>query len=226
VPRWLLDREVDESGLAQSPKMQHRLADLLHRALVASLHEGVGPASEAEVSSYLKTHARDFHKPLRIRIFRILLDGEDDAKKLLGELTPDTSIEAFRKLARERSVDRATNERGGDLGFVWPDGSTDVPQVSAEKILYEKALQLQDGEVLREAIPEGKRFAVLWRRGSLPEVKVDESSRELARRALREKQTEEATLALLKKLESRVSSRDDDLLKKLRRNEATLFREP
>jgi hypothetical protein len=52
VPRWLLDREVDESGLAQSPKMQHRLADLLHRALVASLHEGVGPASEAEVSSY------------------------------------------------------------------------------------------------------------------------------------------------------------------------------
>jgi hypothetical protein len=112
------------------------------------------------------------------------------------------------------------------LGFVWPDGSTDVPQVSAEKILYEKALQLQDGEVLREAIPEGKRFAVLWRRGSLPEVKVDESSRELARRALREKQTEEATLALLKKLESRVSSRDDDLLKKLRRDEATLFREP
>lgn len=226
VPRWLLDREVGAKGLREEPSLQHLLGDLLHRALVSSLFEKVGAPSDQGVDAYLKKHARDFEKPLRIRIFRILLDSEQDAKKLLEELKPDTSIETFRKLARDHSVDRATNERGGDLGFVWPDGSTDVPQVSADEVLYARAAELEDGEIAREPISEGPRFAIIWRRGSLPAVRPDEASRELARRALQEEKTEMATMTLLKKLESRVSSRNDDLLGKLRRKEATLFREP
>src|SRR5690606_33712253 len=122
-------------------------------------------------------HEREFVKPLRVRIFRILVKTEQAALEILAKLGATTSISDFRKLARDHSVDKATNERGGDLGFVWPDGSSDVPQVSADPALYAAAIELADGEFSKSPIAEGDHFAVLWRRGSLPATARDDSSR-------------------------------------------------
>jgi hypothetical protein len=174
----------------------------------------------------LKKHERDFEKPLRIRIFRILVSTEEAAKDVLGKLKATTTIADFRKLARDLSIDRATNERGGDLGFVWPDGSTDVPQVSADPALYTAARELVDGEFSKAPVKEGKHFAVLWRRGTLPAQLAEESSRDLARVRLLEENAASAAASLLSQLAKTVVGRDDELLGKLRRPEATLFREP
>src|SRR5690606_14494267 len=152
--------------LLKSPALSHVRADMLHTRLVETIAQGVPQPSEAEVNAYLKKHQRDFEKPLRIRIFRILVDKEEDARSILQKVTPTTTLTDFRAWARDHSIDRATNQRAGDLGFVWPDGSTDIPQVSAEPSLYQAALPLRDGEFAKEPVLEGARYAVLWRRGS------------------------------------------------------------
>ncbi len=230
VPRWLLDAEAQALNLKSAPAVRHVTRNLLHQALVRSLSEQVlseqGSPSESQVKSYLEKHARDFQKPLRLRLFRLLFNDRAKAEETLAQLNGATDIETFRKLARENSVDRATKERGGDLGFVWPDGSTDVPEVRVEPALYQAAKALFDGQICPEVIPEGKRFAVLWRRGSLPEVPRDEASTELARVRVREAETEKALVSLLGRLKKDVSGRQSILLGKLRRKEATLFQEP
>lgn len=226
VPRFLLDQEAAAQKLAQRVAVAYRLDDLLHRALAESLARRKPTLTDAEVDGYIADHRRDFQKPLRIRLFRILFNDEEAARNLLAEMKSPVTVPQFRELARTHSVDHATHERGGDLGFVWPDGSTDIPQVSADKALYQAALELKDGELASRPISEGKRFAVLLRAGSAPEVPLDERSREIARLRLIEAATEAEIQTLLQKAkESDVKNRDDVLLGKLRRKEATLFSE-
>lgn len=227
VPRWLLDQEAQSLRLAEQPQMRAEIADLLHRNLVRQFPEPGRKISKHEVDAYLQKNDRDYHKPLRLRLFRILVASRTEAEKLRAGLGNDTSIDDFRKLARDKSLDQATHERGGDLGFVWPDGSTDVPQVRVEISLYQAALKLEDGEIASEIVPEGERFAILWRRGSKAEEALNEESRRVARLRLEEQRREEDLQRLLTRLSTeKVKERNDTLLGKLRRKEASLFREP
>lgn len=226
VPRWLLDTEAKKRNLLETAGILQKRKDILATRLLEILAEQADEPSPLEIESYLRKHERDFKKPLRIRIFRILVSTEEKAKDLLGKLSHKTSISDFRKLARDHSLDRATNERGGDLGFVWPDGSTDIPQVSAEPALYAAALELVDGEFSKAPVQEGKHFAVLWRRGTLPAQDAEQSNARLARLRLLEIYAEQRRANLLAELTKKVVGRDDDLLGKLRRAETTLFREP
>src|SRR5690606_18577962 len=120
VVRWLLDRQVEEQKLAERPSFALIRADLLHLALVDQLRSQVAVPSAEAIDKYMAAHPRDFNKPLRIRIFRLLVSTEQEAKKLLAELKMPLDLAQFRALCREHSVDKATHERGGDLGFVWP----------------------------------------------------------------------------------------------------------
>lgn len=226
VPRWLLDEQASADKLHESEALVEVRRKVLSTRLLEKVSEQAERPSAKEVESYLREHQREFSKPLRVRIFRILVSTEEKAKELLASLDETTTLADFRALSREHSIDQATNERGGDLGFVWPDGSTDIPQVSANKSLYEAASSLEDGQFAGVPIPEGKHFAVLWRRGSLPAESMGEHSTRLARLRLEEKKAHEAVESLLSKLSKNVTRRDDELLGKLRRPEATLFREP
>lgn len=227
TPRWRLEAAALERKLHRTPRFRFDERDLLHRALVTQLRAEAAEPSDIEVNNFLERHARDFRKPLRLRLFRILVATEDEARKLIAALPQPLSLESFRALAREHSVDSATNERGGDLGFVWPDGSTDVPQVHAEPELYAAALSLVDGAWSKEPVPEGDRFAILWRRGSLAPVSSPESARELARVRLREARAAAVVGELLSRLtEEKVRDRKDILLGKLRRKETGMFHDP
>jgi hypothetical protein len=227
VPRWLLDREAQMTKVAQAPEIAEEIADILHRGLIGKLATPDAAPLNKEVDDYLKRNRRDFEKPLRLRLFRILLNSEEEAEELRRTLTKDTSVEEFRKLAREKSVDQATHERGGDLGFVWPDGSTDVPQVRVKTALYEAALPLSDGELAPKPIAEDGRFAILWRRGSKPEVPLNDESRQVAKlRVLEQRRDAEVTDLLDRLKTAHVKGRSDILLGKLRRKEASLFSEP
>jgi hypothetical protein len=226
VPKWLMEAEAERSGLAKSQALRHVRADILHARLVETLAAQLPSLTEEDIDEYLKKHQRDFEKPLRIRIYRILLDTEEDARSLLQKVTATTNLTDFRAWARDHSIDRATNQRAGDLGFVWPDGSTDIPQVSAETTLYQAALTLEDGEIGKEPVREGPRYAVIWRRGSLPAVSMNEQSRMIARLRLGEQRTEAQLRKILTDSSALVRGRNDELLGKLRRNGVTLFQTP
>lgn len=225
IPRWLIDRDLQEHPDTLS-LISEQENQLLYVALVESLSQKLPEPKAAEIDAYLKKHQRDFEKPLRLRLFRILVATEEEATALLSDLGENVNIEAYRKAARAHSLDTATLERGGDLGFVWPDGSTDIPQVSAEKSLYQAALELKDGQIARQPLPEGDRFAVLWRRGSLAAQELNDESRQLARQRLREAELEKQLATLLKQEAKKVIERKNILLGKLRRKGPTLFQEP
>jgi peptidyl-prolyl cis-trans isomerase C len=170
VPEMLESAGADARQLASNASVQHELRDALRRALIESVRKQTMAAGvpDAEIKAYYDAHGDDYRKPERIRIFRILLDDEGLARQVLTDARGVGGPERFAKLAREHSVDAATKLRSGALGFVFPDGRTDVPQLTVDPTLYAAASKVRDGEFCPEPVREGAHFAVVWRRGTLP----------------------------------------------------------
>lgn len=167
----LLMAEAGVRGdLGQRPGVLHRQKETLAAALVEQRRKVVEKqvVSDADVKGFYAEHPELFGRGERRRLWRILVEKEDEARELIGKTQALTTTELWRNLAREKSVDRATAERGGDLGFVEVDGSTSIPELRVDEALYAAASRVKDGEVVPEAVAEGSRYAVLWRRGTVP----------------------------------------------------------
>lgn len=155
-----------QEGLESGPRFSRVKRDLLLARLYGSLGASLPEPSEGELRASYERDKAEFVRPEAIRIFRILFDREEAGRTTLEGLPAVVTLAHWRAQCRALSVDRATHERGGDLGFVGPDGGTDVPEVRADPVLHRAAARLKDGEVLRELVPEGDKFALIWRRGS------------------------------------------------------------
>ncbi len=200
---WLLSRAADAGRLAARPELGRARAELLGRALLLRLAQETPQPSPAAIAQTRLEQAAEFEKPARIRIFRILVADRVQAEELRARLGPHATLTAWRALCRDVSLDKATHERGGDLGFVAPDGSTDVPEVSADPALYAAASDLQDGELAAAPVAEGHRFALIWRRGTLPAVQLSETElTPLLVASLERKAVAQETRALLVSLKS------------------------
>src|SRR5260221_4031774 len=172
VPDLLYADEAERRRLADVPRVRRRIREALRRALSESVRRDVVAAGipEDELRKYYDAHRDDFEKPERIRIWRILVDDEALARRIMTESARADGPERWSRLAREHSLDAATKMRGGMLGFVWPDGHTDVPQVQVDPVLYAAASKVKDGEIVAEPVKEGAHLAVVWRRGTLAKV--------------------------------------------------------
>jgi len=87
--------------------------DIMIERLIA--HEvnkriAVGPS---DVRRYYQANAQEFEKPERVRVRQIVVDAEEEARKVEELLQGGTD---FATLAREKST-APEAERGGDLGF-------------------------------------------------------------------------------------------------------------
>ena len=111
------------------------------------------------------------------RTSMIVLNSKAEAEEAIKELDNGSSFEA---LARERSIDNATGNLGGDIGFVSPNQPSIDPQITAavadiDPGTWSQPLALDDGRtaiiMVKEKI-EGRTF-------SYDEVK-EHVSRELA----------------------------------------------
>ncbi len=111
------------------------------------------------------------------RTSMIVLNSKAEAEEAIKELDNGSSFEA---LARERSIDNATGNLGGDIGFVSPGQASIDPQIaetveSIEPGSWSAPLALEDGRTavltMKEKV-EGRTF-------SFDEVK-EHISRELA----------------------------------------------
>lgn len=172
IPELRLSAVAEEKKLAADPSVRSRIRDALRRALVESLREEIGKETipEPEIAAYYQAHIREFEQPLRIRLARILVAEEALARKIIAESTGDQGLIRWKQLARDHSLDSATKMRGGILGFVAQDGTTDVPQLAVDPALFAAAVKAKDGELLPEPVREGERFAAVWRRGTSPKV--------------------------------------------------------
>jgi peptidyl-prolyl cis-trans isomerase C len=217
VPELLVAAEAQRLKLESSLAVQVAQREVLRGALVRALRAELNrtrPVTDEEVSDYYKKHENEYRRPERLRLFRILVASKAKATEVL-KLAKSADLAKWRELARERSLDAATKERGGDLGFVRADGATDVPRVEVDPALFEAASTVENGEFVDHPVQEGKQFAVIWRRGSLaPSARTLEREAVHIRRLLEEARLDDKLDALLA-AESRVERSNLALLEEV-----------
>lgn len=193
----LMSQGAAARKLLDQPEVRLRLDEALRGALVAQIRkQNADPAaiSTEEVSRYFEANRDKFQAPERIMVWRILVATKEEAQKTIDEVKKAGDPARWKEIARERSLDKASRERGGDLGFLGPDGHSSEVSVKADAALYEAASKLGNGEVAPEPVAEGKQWAVVWRRGAQPALKRSMTSEEPAIRALLARQKVESTL--------------------------------
>ncbi len=190
-------------GLPERRDVRLRLRDAYRAAFARALRAepGAGPVTDADVAAYYEQNRGRFQVPGRVQLWRILVATRDEALALLDEAKKPGGQAGWGELARRSSLDKATAERGGDLGFVGPDGRSHLPAVRVEPAVVEAARKVRDGELVPEPVAEGDKFAVVWRRGSSPPVSRPLDQEAPGIRQLLERQRFEAhTRGLLERL--------------------------
>jgi peptidyl-prolyl cis-trans isomerase C len=181
VREALLAQGAIDSKLADHDEVGERVRGVLRNATLAQVRADAGsggPVTDAEVKAYYDANAAKYHAPARIQIWRIQVAKREEAVAILAELKKDPSPKHWNDLAREQSIDRATNLRGGNLGFVAPDGTTSEAGLKVEPAVLKAMTDAKDAELLPTPVQDGDRWSVLWRRNSMKPV-----DRELAMEA-------------------------------------------
>jgi peptidyl-prolyl cis-trans isomerase C len=204
VRELLLSEGARAAGLAKRPEIRDRVNRILRGAVLAEIRDATleaDPVTDADIKSYYEENKEKFNAPERIAIWRILVETRAEAAALLAELGKDLTPAKWSDLAREESLDKATAMRGGNLGFVAPDGTTSTAGVVVDPALFEAASKVGDVELVSEPVAEGTRFAVVWRRQSMQPVRRSlEQETPSIRQVLSQKKVEKAALDLVAEL--------------------------
>jgi peptidyl-prolyl cis-trans isomerase C len=133
--------------------------------------------------------------PEAIRLWRVLVATNEEARRIIAEFVPVATIERWAGTAREHSLDAATKQLRGDLGFV-AEGGQRLGAPSVDPALFRAAARVSDGAIVGDPVPEGERFAVVWRRGTRSASQQGNEARTSPREALIARQVEAAKAEL------------------------------
>lgn len=124
-----------------------------------------------DVKKFYEDNRTRFEQPERLNLWRILCKTRDEATTVIASAKKDLSIPKYNDLARDHSIDKATAFRGGNLGFVAPDGQSNEAGVKVDVALVKGVASLKDGDLAPDPIAEGPNWAVVWRRTSVAATK-------------------------------------------------------
>lgn len=178
-----LDKELPTSQL-----VERALSTATFRATHTAL-----PARQAismdDVKRYYDENRARFDSPQRVNLWRILCKSRDEAARVIEAARRESTIAKYNELAREHSLDKATNMRGGNLGFVAPDGASNEAGLRVDPALVRAADGARDGELVAQPVPEGEGFAVVWRRATVPASRrsVEEAAEQIRTALYRER---------------------------------------
>src|SRR5262249_34647596 len=139
-------------------------------ATLRALNVQVGTAAsipEADVRKYYDEHKSIYDAPDRINIWRILLKTKEDAEGVLADAKKDLTVQHWNQLARDKSIDKTTAMRSGNVGFVGTDGSSNEAGVRVDPAVVTAVKGVKDGELVPTVIADGDGFEVVWRRGTV-----------------------------------------------------------
>lgn len=214
VPELLLAEGAEAEGIAKKLPWSHQVARVRSGATLRAIRATVPSASQIaaeEVSAYYEANRSFYDSPERVHVFRILVGTQAEAEALLVTLKKDLTLKAFTELARDKSLDKATNLRAGNLGFLGPDGSSNEAGLKAEPALVTAARTVKDGELVPKPVPEGPSFAVVWRRGTVAATKrtLEEATPQIRDTLARRKLDAATTRALEELTKAHVTERND-----------------
>ncbi len=140
------------------------------QATMRALRARVGAPSSIsmeDVQAYYDKNKARYDAPERYQIWRISCATKDEADAVLADAKKDPTVTHWNKLARDHSVDKATYLRGGNIGFVALDGTSNETGLRIDPAIPKAAQAIRDGELASEPVAEGSSFAVVWRRGTV-----------------------------------------------------------
>ena len=214
IPEVLLAEGAKASRVADKAPWVGQIARAKSGAALRAVRAQVplGEAiTEADVRAYYDKNLSFYDSPERIHVFRILVATQAEAEALVATLKKDLTLKAFTDLSRDKNLDKATAMRGGNLGFLGPDGASNEAGLKADPALVVAAKTVRDGELVPKPVAEGTSFAVVWRRGTVAATKktLEEASAQIRDTLVRRK-LEEATRSHIDELKAKhVSQRDD-----------------
>jgi peptidyl-prolyl cis-trans isomerase C len=208
VRELLLAQGAEAEHLLQSPEVGDRVRSVLRNAIIGQIRldaAAESPVTDAEINTYYEANVARFNAPPRLALWRILVATPQQAKQIIETAKKDLAPKSWNELAREKSLDKVTAMRGGNLGFVAPDGTTADAAIRVDASLFRAGLTVNDGELVPEPVKEGDGYAVVWRR---------QSTRAVARTLEQEKPSIRQIL-----LHDRIEKRIASLLEKIRQEE-------
>jgi peptidyl-prolyl cis-trans isomerase C len=174
IPEALYAEEAHDQHLdahyPASELVKRKYADAAVRTVRAEL----GPATAIpmdQVRAYYELNRSRYDTPERFNVWRILCKTREEAVAVIDAARKDLTVASFNTLARDHSIDTATNQRGGNLGFLSLDGSSNEANLHVDPAIARAAAGVKDGELVVQPVAEGMGFAVVWHRGTVPAVR-------------------------------------------------------
>jgi hypothetical protein len=174
VPEMLYGEEALKRKMDESPSNRDKLREALRDAMDRQIRADAlakEPVTTEELKKYFEENRARFETPKRLRLWRIQVADEATAKDIIAQSKGTDGPKRWSDLAREKSLDKATAQRGGELGFVRADGSTDVPRIQVDAAVFAAADKVPDGTLVPQPLHEGDKWSVIWRRGSVEATK-------------------------------------------------------
>lgn len=209
---------------AEQQKIDQRLVvqQALARARAEATRRAVRQQAEAQpitqddVQKYYNDHIAEYDQPERVGIWRILCKTREEAVSVLEAAKKNPTPDNFVGLARDHSIDKATNLRGGNEGFVAPDGTSNEAGLRVDLAVVKAAAAVKDGEFVADPVQEGSSgFAVVWHRGTAGASKRSVKEVDgLIRDLIQKKRGDDAVNALRADLRARLVKEENDSLLK------------
>ena len=217
LPEVLLTLGAEAQKLDQTLPTSYALERALSSATMNAVREQTGSPSSiaaADVQKYYDDNRAHYDAPERYSLWRIECKTRDEAVEVLEDAKKDGTPKTFEALARDHSLDKGTYLRGGNLGFIAPDGTSNEAGLRVEPALYLAAASVKDGEIVPQPVSEGSSFSVVWRRGTLgaSHRSIDDAAPQI-RDTLWKQRTEQAQKKLIDDLRARdLKDLHEDLL--------------
>ncbi len=155
-----------DKALPTSYMLDHARSDAAIRAIRKNLPTAAQLPLE-DVKKYYDENKSRYDAPERYNVWRILTSSREEADKVLVLAKKDLTLSTWNALARDRSIDKANYMRGGNLGFLTLEGTSNEASTTIEPAVVAAATKVKDGELVPDAVQEGPNFAVIWRRGTV-----------------------------------------------------------
>jgi peptidyl-prolyl cis-trans isomerase C len=170
VPEILESMGAEAQKLGDQQPTSYALERVRSQSTVRAIRVRIGPESAIpleDVQKYYDENRARYDTPERLQIWRILCKTKEEAQTVLDAAKKDPTPKQFGELAREHSIDKGSNLRAGNLGFIAPDGTSNDPSLRVEVSIVHAAQGVRDGQLAPSPVPEGDNYAVVWRKGTL-----------------------------------------------------------
>jgi peptidyl-prolyl cis-trans isomerase C len=211
----LLAEEAKARGLDSDPSVREKLLIFQRLSLVQALRRETkaDSISTDEIKAYYDANPQKFQMPRRLGVHHVSVATKEEAEAILAEVGESPDVKEWGEIARERSLDKDTNLRGGNLGLLTEAGETGEGERRVDPAIFRAADQVRDGEVVPEPVKVGNKWSVVWRRQS-----VAASNRSLLaetpkiRATISDERVRAAVTQLLEQLRSTVTEKNPELV--------------